>query len=63
MDASIKGCLNNFNKAAPCIEHKGKIIPKKQLKQILEYGLFLGYERISEFSDELLDKLLTNKTK
>lgn len=63
MDASIKGCLANFKKAAPCVEHKGKIIPKKQLKQILEYGLFLGYDKLSDFSDELLDKLLTKNQK
>jgi hypothetical protein len=60
MDAYIKGCLAQINTSYKAFEHNGKRMSKAQVKAVLEYGLLLGYDRVSQFLDSEIDNVLKN---
>ena len=58
MDADIKGALEAIETSFRSFEHKGKRMTKKQVRVVLEYGVWKGYKLVSQIPDVSIDKLI-----
>lgn len=61
MDADIQGSIDQLERSWKCFEHNGKPMTKPQVKAVLEYGLQVGYDAVSQLKeieiDEIIDKV------
>ena len=60
MNADIKGLLAQLNKSYRYFEHKGKKMTKKEVKEVLLYGIKMGYEHTGQITDEETDIIINN---
>jgi hypothetical protein len=60
MNVEITTALEHLNKMARIIEHDGKLIPKKQLFEILTLANKEGLKTIKDIPDSLVNSVLNN---
>jgi len=58
MNADIKGTLRQINKSYRAFTHKGKSMSKEDVRNVLEYGLSIGYETTDQFTDIEIDNII-----
>lgn len=52
MNASVKGCLLNFNKAWKMFDYKGRPMRKEEVKAVLEWADNQGIKSTGDIPDD-----------
>ena len=58
MHADIKGALSQLDVSYSAFEHKGKPMTKEEVREVLEYGIKMGYKTTEELSDKEVDAII-----
>ncbi|MFN8296755.1 MAG: hypothetical protein U0T69_11200 [Chitinophagales bacterium] len=61
MHADIQGALNQINRSWRAFEHRGQKLTKQQVKDVLTYGLKMGYQTTKELDDYVVDKIINKQ--
>lgn len=58
MKADILGAYEQLNKSWRSFEHKGKPMTKKQVEDVLLYGIKKGYKHTGQLMDKEVDEII-----